>query len=94
MPNEEETCPALAGFGRRLGARVIDCLVIAYGITLTAFAVLLADRDCSVLSCQAWEAIFFVVSFLAVAGYEILLTASRGTPRSFASGPCSSSCST
>lgn len=78
MPSEEETRPAPAGFGRRLGARVIDCLVIAYGITLTAFAVLLTDRDCSVLSCQAWEAIFFVVSFLAVAGYEILLTASRG----------------
>jgi len=78
MPGEEETDPALAGFGRRLGARVIDCLVIAYGITLTSFAVLLVDRDCSVLSCQAWEAIFIVVSFLAVAGYEILLTASRG----------------
>lgn len=77
-PGEETTSPALAGFGRRLGARVIDSLVIVYGITLGALALLAMDRDCSILSCRAWSAIFVVVVFLAVAGYEIFPTASLG----------------
>ena len=78
IESEERTSPALAEFGRRLGARLLDYIVIAYGITLGAFALKVVDRDCSILSCRAWWAIFVAVAFLGVAAYEILPTARLG----------------